>query len=221
MFPDFHPRGLSPSSAERGSQGSPNGKANVALISNIGNVSGVQVVGGMVFDPAQMRWLKMRDEQTGRKDSFQVEEEEDVFAGLEDLKEEDEMRSQRSSAVTGGLGQQYGLAKRDRNVSADSARSRGSAEGHSSDDAFGGNMAEEYDVGPEFIRRQRSEEERWKRKVEKWLRSAGEDETTDDAFGRVDWRWNIQRIGTWHGVEVTQDVWEAVFGMLLRCLMTL
>ena len=192
--PDFHPRGLSPSSAERGSQGSPNGKANVALISNIGNVSGVQVVGGMVFDPAQMRWLKMKDEQTGRKDSFQVEEEEDVFAGLEDLKEEDEMRSQRSSAVTGGLGQQYGLAKRDRNVSADSARSRGSAEGHSSDDAFGGNMAEEYDVGPEFIRRQRSEEERWKRKVEKWLRSTGEDEPTDDAFGGVDWRWNIREL---------------------------
>ena len=192
--PDFHPRGLSPSSAERGSQGSPNGKANVALISNIGNVSGVQVVGGMVFDPAQMRWLKMTDEQDWTQRQLPGRGRRRRLCRSRRSKRRDEMRSQRSSAVTGGLGQQYGLAKRDRNVSADSARSRGSAEGHSSDDAFGGNMAEEYDVGPEFIRRQRSEEERWKRKVEKWLRSAGEDEATDDAFGGVDWRWNIREL---------------------------
>ena len=47
--PDFHPRQGSPLSQKE--QGSPTGKANVALISNMGNVSGVQVVGGMVFDP--------------------------------------------------------------------------------------------------------------------------------------------------------------------------
>jgi hypothetical protein len=30
-------------------------------------------------------------------------------------------------------------------------------------------MTEEFDVGPEFIRRQRAEEEKWRRKVDKWV----------------------------------------------------
>ena len=70
-----------------------------------------------------MRWLKMAEQPPGGNGlrgggsaagagDIQVAEEEDVFAGLEDLKEEDELdtRSHRSSAfnVGGSVGQQYG-----------------------------------------------------------------------------------------------------------------
>ena len=95
------------------------GREKVALISQIGNVSGVQVVGGMVFDPRSMRWLKMaentgsilRGGAGGSVGQVEVEEEEDVFAGLEDLKEEDETKSHRSSVMGRSKGdQQYGVA---------------------------------------------------------------------------------------------------------------
>jgi hypothetical protein len=182
--PDFYPRTGSPNAPGRG--GSPNSKAQVALISNVGsNVNGVQVVGGMVFDPSQMRWLKIAENADGsapnlRSGSVQIEEEEDVFAGLEDLKEEDETRS-RSGTLQNIM------------PSANASRdSLGDVEGgHSSGDEWGIGVAEEFDVGPEFVRRQRSEEERWRRKVEKWLRSGldVEEEREHDAGG---WRWALR-----------------------------
>lgn len=159
--PDFHPRSGSP--GDQG-QGSPGAKANLALISNVGSsVTGIQVVGGMVFDPSQMRWLKLAENADGstsslRGGSVKIEEEEDVFAGLDDLKEEDETRSRSTT-----LQNMSGAAK--------SRDSLGDAEGgHSSGDEWG--VSEEFDVGPEFVRRQRNEEDRWRRKVERWLRRA-------------------------------------------------
>ncbi|RMZ87878.1 hypothetical protein DV736_g4896, partial [Chaetothyriales sp. CBS 134916] len=207
--PDFNPRQGSPLGHKE--QTSPSGKANVALISNIGNISGVQVVGGMVFDPRQMRWLKMAPEQQdgrtgmragGQAGHIQVEEEEDVFAGLEDLKEEDEFdaKSAKSSVFNGPSAQQYGLPsnltggnrQEGRGGSQGSAGEAGSGKGDDSGDEYGGAVAEEFDVGPEFVRRQRSEEERWRRKVEKWLRAVGEEEPEEDRFGRGGWRWAIR-----------------------------
>ncbi|RMZ83389.1 hypothetical protein DV737_g1728, partial [Chaetothyriales sp. CBS 132003] len=165
--PDFNPRQASPLGHKE--QTSPNGKANVALISNIGNVSGVQVVGGMVFDPRQMRWLKMAPEQQdgrtglrsgGQAGDIQVEEEEDVFAGLEDLKEEDEVevKSLKSSVFNGSSAQQYGLPcnfaggdrQENRRGSQGSGGEAGSGKGDDSGDEYGGGVAEEFDVGPEF-----------------------------------------------------------------------
>ena len=184
--PDFYPRTGSPSMLGR--NGSPNSKAQVALISNVGaNVTGVQVVGGMVFDPSQMRWLKIAENADGsapglRGGSVQVEEEEDVFAGLEDLKEEDETRSR-----SGTLQNVSGLGVNQ------SRESLGEHEGgHSSGDEWGIGVSEEFDVGPEFVRRQRSEEERWRRKVEKWLRSGMEAEEDEGLDGRRGWRWEIR-----------------------------
>jgi hypothetical protein len=68
-----------------------------ALISNItsGSVRGVQVVGGMIFDPQRMCWLtNTSGESTDGMD------EDDPFEGLEDLKD-DEMSHMTSEA--GGL----------------------------------------------------------------------------------------------------------------------
>ena len=68
-----------------------------ALISNIsgGSIRGVQVVGGMIFDPQRMCWLT---NTTG--DEADGLEEEDPFEGLEDLKD-DETSHMTSDA--GGL----------------------------------------------------------------------------------------------------------------------
>jgi hypothetical protein len=185
--PDFHPRGGSPGAD--GGHPSPGTKANLALISNVGSsVSGIQVVGGMVFDPSQMRWLKLAENADGttpglRGGSVQIEEEEDVFAGLEDLKEEDETRS-RSGTLQTLSGAAPGAQSRD---------SFGDPEaGHSSGDEWG--VSEEFDVGPEFVRRQRSEEERWRRKVEKWLRHGPEMEAEEGPDGRGGWRWAIREL---------------------------
>ena len=45
-------------------------------------------------------------------------------------------------------------------------------------------VGEEFDVGPEFMRRQREEEERWKKKCDKWLGAGPRDQTA--------WRWAIR-----------------------------
>ena len=165
--PAFHP----PPSPD----GSPSSKPP-ALITNVGQAGGVQVVGGMVFDPRRMCWLKMAPMQPvnpssaiGSNGSVQLEEEEDVFAGLEDLKEEDEGRS---------------------SVGAFGARDARQVSGASGEGAEEFTLGEEFDVGPEFIRRQRNEEEKWKKKVEAWLRPA--DEAV--AEGRGGWRWAIRDI---------------------------
>jgi hypothetical protein len=57
-----------------------------ALITNVGQAGGVQIIGEMVFDPSRMCWLKMAPARVSG--SVQLEDEEDVFAGLDDLKEE-------------------------------------------------------------------------------------------------------------------------------------
>lgn len=166
-----------------------------ALITNVGQVAtGVQVVGGMVFDPKRMCWLKMAPSQVpgpgsgsqgastslrggAAVGSVQLEEEEDVFAGLEDLKEEDELTTTGAGAGAGA-----GAGGNGRKVS--------EGEGKDGSGDEGWLVSEEFDVGPEFIRRQRSEEEKWKRKVEKWLRP----ESAVEDRGKESWRWAIREV---------------------------
>ena len=213
--PDFFARTGSPVTLlekDRKAQGSPiagGNKASVALISNIGNVSGVQVVGGMVFDPSQMRWLKVKEDgPRARGDSFgaqsvEVEEEEDVFAGLDDLKEEGsewdiKSQSHRGSAA-GATPQEYGtgMVPVSNKMSTPSGLRRkmsNESAGSNSDDDIGLDgpiVAEEFDVGPEFVRRQRAEEDRWRRKVEKWLRSPEEVMREGQEGG---WLWDVRNV---------------------------
>ncbi|CAL5872268.1 uncharacterized protein PFLUO_LOCUS6529 [Penicillium psychrofluorescens] len=124
-----------------------------ALITNVGTMHSVQTVGGMVFDPQRMCWLPAAGDGGA---------EDDVFAGLEDL---DDRVVSSSGRVSGAF-------------EADAVGDDPSA-GESSDE---GPITEEFDVGPEFIRRQRAEEEKWRRKVAKWI-GARRDEQ---------WRWMIR-----------------------------
>lgn len=173
--PEFHPRGQSPG-------GSPNSKPPALITNmNVGQAGGVQVVGGMVFDPRRMCWLKMAGPEhqvpTNNRNvgSVTLEEEEDVFAGLEDLKEEDETASRRSRHSS----HLSPATPRDREVS---------GETHNSGDET--LLIEEFDVGPEFVRKQRHEESRWREKVSMWIGDRQEP-SADDTSG---WRWSIRDI---------------------------
>ncbi|OAR02413.1 hypothetical protein LLEC1_06806 [Akanthomyces lecanii] len=132
-----------------------------ALITNISSTKGVQVVGGMVFDPQNMCWLKISQqnnpasEADDTMDGFDaLDDEEDVFKDIPDLDDN----------------------------GADDTRGQGRV----SDIKDEWLVGEEFDVGPEFIRRQREEEDRWRRKCEKWIGRGSRDRDT--------WRWTIREL---------------------------
>ncbi|KAI9836201.1 MAG: hypothetical protein M1819_001538 [Sarea resinae] len=127
-----------------------------ALITKISTTQGVQVVGGMVFDPQRMCWLKMAPSSNPLSPSID-EEDEDPFAGIEDLKE-----SKRTSSK----------------FRVEDATAEGQAPGGTAPEGLGDEwlVGEEFDVGPAFVTRQRDEEERWRRKVLPWVGREREDE---------------------------------------------
>ncbi|MCJ1244308.1 hypothetical protein MMC30_001506 [Trapelia coarctata] len=150
-----------------------------ALIANFGSVKGVQVVGGMVFDPQRMCWLKMSHQQStsghrrsesGGMSPATEDDEEDVFAGLKDL---DDGKSVKGT----GEGNEGGTSLVDEEWL----------------------VGEEFDVGPEFVKRQRAEEEKWRRKVEGWVgKGVGREEGEE-------WKWAIRRMT---GVEREGASWR-------------
>ncbi|KKF97285.1 Protein byr4 [Ceratocystis platani] len=159
-----------------------------ALITNISAIKGIQVVGGMVFDPQNMCWLKIsqRQNQRGARsrhsnsnlysaagsqsdalDSIDGDQDsdEDPFKDIPDLMD----NSADSGELTPGGGR-------------------------TSDAKDEWMVGEEFDVGPEFVRRQREEEERWRKKCERWLAASS---------GRRDkesWRWTLRDlvVGDYH-----------------------
>lgn len=102
----------------------------------------------MVFDPVKMTWLKAPRPSNDIGSPSEVDEDEDPFAGLDDLKD--------NESVAGGNGM------------------GGTGTPNPDDPTF---VGEEFDVGPGFIRRQKDEEAIWRRRVEGWvggLRDNGE-----------------------------------------------
>jgi len=154
------------------------GKREPALIANVGAGKGVQVSGGMVFDPQRMCWLKMAPRpgmHCGGSDSTPmspdtIDDDDDPFAGLDDL---DDGRKDGKSAAGDDM------------ISGSTAvKSTGLVE----DEWL---VGEEFDVGPEFVRRQRGEEERWRTKVEGWV---GKGIVRDEGVGQQRWRWAIRGV---------------------------
>ncbi|KAL2265556.1 hypothetical protein VTJ83DRAFT_6656 [Remersonia thermophila] len=143
-----------------------------ALITNIGATKGVQVVGGMVFDPQNMCWLKLapprsRSDRSDTLDGFNAlddDSEEDVFKDIPDLEE----RTIASSDDGRGGGGGYPRV----------------SDVHHHEWPVG----EEFDVGPEFVRRQREEEERWRKKCSLWIAANGQVERGEA------WKWAIRDI---------------------------
>lgn len=145
-------------------------KAAPALITSVSAVQGVQVVGGMVFDPQRMCWLKLAPAQPGNNAVAVVRDEcEDVFAGLDDLQEKPDLRNGR--IVSNGSHELDDSAGWDEQSGGDSSEEWP--------------ITEEFDVGPEFVKRQRAEEDKWRRKVDKWV--APDRRRLGDS-----WRWAIR-----------------------------
>lgn len=175
-----------PSHIGLGSPRSPGGtKAAPALIANVGAPKGVQMSGGMVFDPQRMCWLKAAPHLNARADSnplspSTIDEDEDPFAGLDDLSDAPKGGTNKGASVSGHVNESF----------AGSLASTGTGVGKIALDEDEGLVGEEFDVGPDFVRRQRAEEERWRAKVEGWV---GDGVVRDHAGGRKDvWKWAIR-----------------------------
>lgn len=151
-------------------------RAAPALITHVGANSSVQVVNGMVFDPQRMCWLKTAPNKASFKDGLALAtDEEDVFAGLDDLED----RPKGFSVHTKSRNSRPDTRTHDIH---DNHTHLDDRSGDDSSDEFP--ITEEFDVGPEFIKRQRAEEEKWKRKVSKWI--------TEDLRSENSWRWVIR-----------------------------
>lgn len=153
-------------------RGPPSSPPRPALIAPMSTTNGVQVNGGMVFDPRQMKWLKLKE---GRDVSGPLSpsitdggEEDDAFAGIEDLNDE------RSPAPNfSGAASNYGP---------------GLASPVSIATAGAGEIHEEFDLGPKFIETQQTEESAWRWRCGLWFMD--DEPRIDD--GR--WRWAIRDI---------------------------
>lgn len=143
------------------SQTSPGSQANAAKVTPalICNPSGASkaahIVGGMVFDPERMCWLAAR-----RQDSACQDDDEDPFAGIEDLVE-----------------RQFGVATPSfRSVSSSTwTTEKALAELRAGDDDLPV-VSEAFDVGPAFVARCRSEDAKCVQKVAAWVRVEGREE---------------------------------------------
>ena len=148
-----------------------------ALIAPMQATQGVQVNGGMVFDPRQMKWLKLnksRDVSGPMSPSVtDGEDEDDAFAGIDDLKDEESAFPGVGGASGNGLASPVSMA------------AAGASDVH-----------EEFDLGPQFIRLQRDEEAAWRRRCEAWFPGDGECRVDD---GR--WRWSIREMVPRGGFE--------------------
>lgn len=181
-----------------------------ALIAPMSAAGGVQVNGGMVFDPRQMKWLKLKGKDARNSNRARAEsgsapwrsppvtdggdehmadagtpgededDEEDAFAGIDDLKDDDNefpggARAGRLGGSVMGTGPgEDGMGS-----------TTGGAGG-----AGVGDVHEEFDLGPNFIRLQRDEEAAWRKRCELWFPAHGTEPRNDGEA----WRWAIRNI---------------------------
>lgn len=154
----------------------------------------------MVFDPQRMCWLKMgrrnrtdsnasarqlQPQPAPMSPSVDDEDEEDPFAGIEDLKD-DSFGPQRQSG---------GSALGARGVTSPAA---GNADAMSLDHTGGLlPVCEEFDLGPEFIRRQREEESIWRSRVSAWFPEGTEiDWVKEREREGQSWKWAVRDIAS-------------------------
>jgi hypothetical protein len=132
-----------------------------ALITNISATKGVQVVNGMVFDPQNMCWLKLGPQSTAKSETSDTLDNFDALEDDDDVFKDIPDLEEPPADEEGGRGRVSDV----------------------NDDWL---VGEEFDVGPEFVRRQRDEEERWRKKCEKWVGRGRRD--------REAWRWTIREL---------------------------
>lgn len=135
------------------------GTPRPVLITNINTKKEIRRMGDMVFDPQNMCWLEIKTTTSNGPQS------EDYMAGFAALEEEDPFKDIPDLEDKASINNGHGRA---------------------SDVREDWLVGEEFDVGPEFVKRQHEEEARWRRKCEKWTGKVTRD--------RTDWRWAIRDI---------------------------
>jgi hypothetical protein len=155
-----------------GPRGPPSPPRAPALISNISTTRGVQIERGMLYDPQKLTWIKLGRTSLGgvtdpRFPSVDMDDEEDPFAGIEDIKD-DENKTNTSAAGQAGFS------------------SSGLDTTPFTEPSF---IGEEFDLGPSFIRRQREEENVWRRRVQGWVGNLRD--SSDES-----WRWAVREFAT-------------------------
>ncbi|KAI2611430.1 uncharacterized protein GGS25DRAFT_195773 [Hypoxylon fragiforme] len=126
------------------------------LITNMTATKGVKRVGNMIFDPQNMCWLKADSTTPLSNDPMEG------FNAMDDddpFKDIPDLDDKDKDSISGGRGSDL------------------------RDDWL---VGEEFDVGPEFIRRQHEEESRWHRKCANWSGSGERD--------RTDLRWALRKM---------------------------
>ncbi|KAI5787193.1 hypothetical protein EDC01DRAFT_717972 [Geopyxis carbonaria] len=132
----------------------PRQPALITKVNQSGGKAGIQVVGGMVFDPSRMCWLKVDEDP---------EDEFDPFEGVDDLP--DDMMSIDDQSITGRPGTNNSIVMGDASTFGGGGGGAGRLNGAGGEFVVG----EEFDVGPMFVGKQREEEERWRKRVEGWI----------------------------------------------------
>ncbi|QDS76998.1 hypothetical protein FKW77_005992 [Venturia effusa] len=146
-----------------------------ALISQVTQARGPRIERGMVFDPDRMKWLKVDPRTFGDPNkplspgSVSIEDDDDPFAGIEDLPNEERK-------ITPGAG---GANKENESSVAGAPMSEEWA------------LGEEFDLGPTFIKRQRTEEAEWRRWAGSWFPNG---EAWVDERGGEEYKWSIWRV---------------------------
>ncbi|KAI1104415.1 hypothetical protein F4804DRAFT_307223 [Jackrogersella minutella] len=138
------------------------------LITNMTATKGVKRVGDMIFDPQNMCWLKA-DTTPLSSDPMEGFNVADDDDPFKDIPDLEEKDKQSAS---GG-------------------------HGHGSDVRDDWLVGEEFDVGPEFIRRQYEEETRWRRKLAPFFPDTNASATTSAIASnqdRMDRRWALRRM---------------------------
>lgn len=111
----------------------------IAYISN----KGIQIINDMWFDPQNLRWVKINEKK-------EPQEEEDPFAGVQDLPEEDPMTKSHTSARSSSGFQKMKSSRSTPNIG-----------------QLG--MGDEFFISKDFASRLAREDERWNRKFGAWF----------------------------------------------------
>ena len=134
-----------------------------ALITNRTSIKNVQMVGHMMFDPQAMCWIKIGPSPATRSEVGTAADDDDEEDVFKDIPDLEDKPNESESGGTTRV----------------------------SDIKDEWLVGEEFDVGPEFVRRQREEEDRWRKRCEKWI---GRDPRDREA-----WRWTIRELVTQYG----------------------
>lgn len=151
------------SAAPKRADGSPP-RRMPALISGVATDKGMQVQNGMVLDPHVMKWLKVGHRDTklpglaSPSSMSAQEDEEDPFAGIDDLPDDETPTEALAGLNIAGI------------------------DGDGLDEPV---VGEEFDVGQQFIRKQRAAEALWRKRVHGWVGDWREE------LGEG-WRWGIR-----------------------------